>query len=135
MLIRTENLRKTYHRGQERVEALRGVNLTVEEGEFLTVMGPSGCGKSTLLHLIGGIDRPTAGHIYVDGVDLSTLNEEGLTRFRREKVGFVFQFYNLLPPSPPWRTWSSPSSPWATREPPDGRWRRPCWTWWVWATG
>ena len=97
MLIRTENLHKIYHRGQETVEALRGVDLTVEEGEFLTVMGPSGCGKSTLLHLIGGIDRPTEGHVFVDGVDLSTLNEEELTRFRREKVGFVFQFYNLLP--------------------------------------
>ncbi len=97
VLIRIENLRKTYHRGQETVEALRGVDLTVAEGEFLTVMGPSGCGKSTLLHLIGGIDRPTAGQVFVDGLELSALDEEALTRFRREKVGFVFQFYNLLP--------------------------------------
>jgi putative ABC transport system ATP-binding protein len=96
-LIRIEGLHKTYHRGQEIVEALRGIDLMVEEGEFLTVMGPSGCGKSTLLHIIGGIDRPTAGRVVVDGVDLGSLDEEALTRFRREKVGFVFQFYNLLP--------------------------------------
>ncbi|MFQ6059169.1 MAG: ABC transporter ATP-binding protein, partial [Anaerolineae bacterium] len=73
------------------------VNLEIEEGEFVTVMGPSGCGKSTLLHLIGGIDRPTSGHVTVNGQDLGKASEEDLTRFRREHVGFVFQFYNLLP--------------------------------------
>ncbi|MFQ6058606.1 MAG: ABC transporter ATP-binding protein [Anaerolineae bacterium] len=97
MLIRTHDLRKTYQRGTEKVEALRGVSLEIEEGEFVTVMGPSGCGKSTLLHLIGGIDRPTSGQVTVNGQDLGKASEEELTRFRREHVGFVFQFYNLLP--------------------------------------
>jgi len=97
MLIETRRLSKSYQRGQEKVEALRGVDLTIDEGEFVTVMGPSGCGKSTLLHLLGGIDRPTSGQISVDGRDLASMSEEELTRFRKENVGFVFQFYNLLP--------------------------------------
>ena len=97
MLIETRRLSKSYQRGKETVAALRGVDLTIDEGEFVTVMGPSGCGKSTLLHLLGGIDRPTSGQISVDGRDLASMSEEELTRFRKENVGFVFQFYNLLP--------------------------------------
>lgn len=97
MLVSAHNLRKTYRRGRETVEALRGVTFDIAPGEFMTVMGPSGCGKSTLLHLLGGIDRPTAGRLLVEGQDLTALDEEGLTRYRRVQVGFVFQFYNLLP--------------------------------------
>ena len=97
IVIRITDLTKTYRRGQEVVEALRNVNLEIRQGEFLTVMGPSGGGKSTLLHLIGGIDRPSSGQVWVDGVEISKASEETLTRFRREKIGFVFQFYNLLP--------------------------------------
>ena len=97
LVLRTVGLKKTYRRGRELVEALRGVDLEIGAGDFVTVMGPSGGGKSTLLHLIGGIDRPTEGEVWVDGVDVGSASEEKLTRFRREKVGFVFQFYNLLP--------------------------------------
>lgn len=96
VVIKTRRLRKSYPRGSENVEALRGVDLQVRRGEFVTVMGPSGGGKSTLLHLIGGIDRPSSGKVWVDGKPLELASEEELTRFRREKVGFVFQFYNLL---------------------------------------
>ena len=97
VVLRTEGLKRIYRRGRELVEALRGVDLEIRGGEFVTVMGPSGGGKSTLLHLIGGIDRPTEGEVWVDGVDVGSASEEELTLFRREKVGFVFQFYNLLP--------------------------------------
>ncbi len=97
VVIRAEDLTKTYQRGSEIVEALRGLDLEIHRGEFVTVMGPSGGGKSTLLHLIGGIDHPSGGEIWVDGTEVSAANEEELTRFRREKIGFVFQFYNLLP--------------------------------------
>ncbi|HID63993.1 MAG TPA: ATP-binding cassette domain-containing protein, partial [Anaerolineae bacterium] len=96
-LIRVRGLRKIYQRGKEEVAALRGVDLDIHPGEFVTVMGPSGCGKSTFLHLVGGIDRPSDGQIVVDGQDIGRMGEEQLTRFRREKVGFIFQFYNLLP--------------------------------------
>lgn len=96
-VIRLTDLQKTYQRGQEKVHALRGLNLEIGRSEFMTVMGSSGGGKSTLLHMIGGIDRPTAGNIWVDGIDISQANENELTRFRREKIGFIFQFYNLLP--------------------------------------
>jgi putative ABC transport system ATP-binding protein len=82
ILISTKELRKTYKRGREEVHALRGVNLEIEEGEFVTVMGPSGCGKSTLLHLLGGIDRPTSGQIIFNGQELGRMSEEELTRFR-----------------------------------------------------
>ena len=97
LVLRTVGLKRIYRRGKELVEALRGVDLEIGAGDFVTVMGPSGGGKSTLLHLIGGIDRPTEGEVWVDGVDVGSASEEELTRFRREKVGFVFQFYNLLP--------------------------------------
>jgi len=96
-LILTRGLCKTYLRGQERVEALRGIDLEVQAGSFIIIIGPSGGGKSTLLHLLGGIDRPSAGSLYVAGLDLKNISEDALTRFRREHIGFVFQFYNLLP--------------------------------------
>jgi len=96
-LIRTEHLTKTYGDGGHPVRALGGVNLDVEEAEFLAVMGPSGSGKSTLLYLLGGLDRPTAGTVRLRDVDLNTLDDEALSRLRRKEIGFVFQFYNLLP--------------------------------------
>ena len=96
-IIQTENLTKIYGRGEAAVTALDHVNLTVNEGEFVVVMGPSGCGKSTLLHLIGGLDRPTEGNVCIEGVSLSEMKDDDLTRLRRQKIGFVFQFYNLIP--------------------------------------
>jgi ABC-type lipoprotein export system ATPase subunit len=100
LVIQAVNLHKVYSRGRERVEALRGVNLEVARGAFVVVRGPSGSGKSTLLHLLGGIDRPTSGSVLVDGTSLETAGERELTRFRRDHVGFIFQFYNLLPSIP-----------------------------------
>lgn len=97
LLIRTAELTKTYARGRDRVPALQGVSLDIAEGELAVVMGPSGCGKSTLLHLLGGIDRPDSGQVLFDGQDLSQMGDGELTRFRREKLGFIFQFYNLVP--------------------------------------
>jgi len=96
-LIEIHDLQKVYTRGRETVEALRGVSVGIAPGEFVSVMGPSGCGKSTLLHVIGGIDRPTAGTVRVNGTDVGAASEGELTRFRRDHVGFIFQFYNLLP--------------------------------------
>ena len=96
-IILTEDLKKTYRIGKVDVPALRGVNLIVEEGEFLAVVGPSGCGKSTLLHILGGLTGPTSGRVLVDGNDFRTMNDSDRTRFRRHKIGFVFQRFNLLP--------------------------------------
>src|SRR5512136_654029 len=96
-LIQTENLTKVYGKGETAVTALDHVNLSVEGGEFVAVMGPSGCGKSTLLHLMGGLDRPTSGRVVLDGADLTKLDDTRLTEVRRRKIGFVFQFYNLIP--------------------------------------
>jgi putative ABC transport system ATP-binding protein len=96
-LLAAEHLQKTYNTGESRVDALRDVSLSVEPGGFVALVGPSGCGKSTLLHLCGGMDRPTAGTIVLEGQRLDGLDDDGLTRVRRERIGFVFQFFNLLP--------------------------------------
>ena len=97
VLIHTVGLNKVYKRGSEEIVALWDVNLSIFPGEFVVIIGPSGSGKSTLLHLLGGIDRPTQGELCVNGVDLISANEATLTRFRRDNIGFIFQFYNLLP--------------------------------------
>jgi putative ABC transport system ATP-binding protein len=96
-LIQVENLTKVYGTGETSVTALDHVNLEVNAGEFVAVMGPSGCGKSTLLHLMGGLDRPSDGRVIIDGQPIEDLSDEALTRLRRQKIGFVFQFYNLIP--------------------------------------
>ncbi|MBY0494998.1 MAG: ABC transporter ATP-binding protein [Cyanobacteria bacterium] len=96
-LLSAEHLEKTYVTGEARVTALAGVSFSVEPGDFVALMGPSGCGKSTLLHLCGAMDRASSGSIALDGRDLSSLGDDALTRVRREQVGFVFQFFNLLP--------------------------------------
>jgi putative ABC transport system ATP-binding protein len=96
-IVSTEELWKTYGSGPTRVDALKGAEFSVEEGEFVAVVGPSGSGKSTLLHLLGGLDTPTSGRVMVDGVDLYEMNEKRRALFRRRQVGFVFQFYNLIP--------------------------------------
>lgn len=96
-VVRIENLNKSYGSGNTKVEALKNINLSITQGEFVAVIGPSGSGKSTLLHLLGGVDRPTTGKVYVDGVDIYNLSEKELAIFRRRKVGFIFQFYNLVP--------------------------------------
>ena len=96
-ILETCDLRKIYGIGDTEVKALDGVDLTVEKGEFLAVVGTSGSGKSTLLHMLGGLDRPTSGTVYVDGQDIFALKDEALTIFRRRKIGFVFQAYNLVP--------------------------------------
>ena len=96
-IIQTENLTKIYGKGETAVAALHHLNLSVNAGEFVAIMGPSGCGKSTLLHLIGGLDRPTEGRVFLDGHELSKLDDTRLTEMRRRKIGFVFQFFNLIP--------------------------------------
>ena len=96
-ILKTENLKKYYGKGVNRVKALDGVSLTVEEGEFVAVVGTSGSGKSTLLHMLGGLDYPTDGKVFVGGKDIFSLNETQLTIFRRRNIGFVFQNYNLVP--------------------------------------
>ena len=96
-LLVADRVRKTYPGGDSPVEAVREISVSVEPGEFVAIVGPSGCGKSTFLHLCGGMDRPTSGSIALEGRRLETLDDEALTRLRRERVGFVFQFFNLLP--------------------------------------
>lgn len=96
-ILRTRNLSKTYGSADAKVEALKDVNITVEKGEFVAIVGASGSGKSSLLHQLGGVDRPTSGQVIVDGVDLYALNEPDLAVFRRRKIGFIFQSYNLIP--------------------------------------
>ena len=96
-ILETKDLRKIYGSGDTEVRALDGVDLTVEAGEFVAIVGTSGSGKSTLLHMLGGLDRPTGGSVTVDGKDIFSLSDEALTIFRRRKIGFVFQNYNLVP--------------------------------------
>ena len=96
-IIRTENLQKVYRIGKVEVLALRGVNLRVEEGELVGLVGPSGCGKSTLLHVIGGLTSPSGGRVVLDGMDLGQMNDAQRTEMRKQKIGFVFQRFNLLP--------------------------------------
>ena len=95
--IQVERLTKTYGSGATAITALDHVNLTIKEGEFVAIMGPSGCGKSTLMHLLGGLDKPSEGHVIIGGHNLTDLNDEKLTELRRRKIGFIFQFYNLIP--------------------------------------
>ena len=96
-ILKVENLRKEYGEGNSRVVALDGVNLTINRGEFVAIVGPSGSGKSTLLHIIGGVDSPNDGKVYIDGNDISKYSSKELALFRRRKVGLIYQFYNLIP--------------------------------------
>ncbi|HBE9457220.1 TPA: ABC transporter ATP-binding protein [Clostridioides difficile] len=96
-ILKCENLTKIYGSNQTRVTALNNVNLSVQKGNFVSIVGASGSGKSTLLHLLGGVDRPTSGKIYVEDTEISSLKEEALAVFRRRKVGLIYQFYNLIP--------------------------------------
>ena len=96
-ILRVENLTKVYGKGENEVRALDGVSFSVDKGEFVAIIGPSGSGKSTLLHILGGVDRPTSGKVFMDGKDVYKQNEEQLAIFRRRQVGLIYQFYNLIP--------------------------------------
>ena len=96
-ILRVENLRKTYGSGENAVHALDGVSFSVQKGEFVAIIGPSGSGKSTLLHILGGVDKPTSGKVWMDGKDVYTQNDDQLAVFRRRQVGLIYQFYNLIP--------------------------------------
>ena len=96
-ILRVEHLRKIYGKGENAVHALDDVSFSVEQGQFVAIIGPSGSGKSTLLHILGGVDRPTSGKVFVDGQDVYAQNEEKLAIFRRRQVGLIYQFYNLIP--------------------------------------
>lgn len=96
-ILKVENLTKVYGKGESKVTAVDNVSFSVGKGEFLAIVGSSGSGKSTLLHLLGGVDRPTSGKVYVDGKDIYSLNDDNLAIFRRRQVGIIYQFYNLIP--------------------------------------
>jgi putative ABC transport system ATP-binding protein len=96
-IISTQNLTKIFGSGPTAVTALHQVNLSVDKGELVAIMGPSGCGKSTLLHLIGGLDRPSSGEVIIEGTSIAAMNDDRITELRRRKIGFVFQFFNLIP--------------------------------------
>lgn len=107
-LVRAVNLVREYQMGDERVRALDGLNLTLDGGQFASVVGPSGAGKSTLLHILGALDTPTSGTISVDGIDLGALDDDAASAFRRHRVGFVFQFFNLVPTMSAWENVALP---------------------------
>ena len=96
-ILKVENLVKTYGKGETKINAVDNISFTVNKGEFVAIVGASGSGKSTLLHLIGGVDRPTSGKVYIDGKDIYSLNNDNLAIFRRRQVGLIYQFYNLIP--------------------------------------
>mgnify|MGYP005620425127 CR=1 FL=1 len=96
-LVQTQNLTKVYGSGSTAVTALERVNINIHDGEFVAIMGPSGCGKSTLLHLLGGLDTPSDGKIFIDGASIAEMTDDKLTEMRRRRIGFVFQFFNLIP--------------------------------------
>lgn len=96
-VVETVNLSKTYGKGNTRVDAIKDINLEIHQGEFVSIVGSSGSGKSTLLHLLGGVDKPSNGKVFVDGIDIYNLSEKELAIFRRRKIGFIFQSYNLIP--------------------------------------
>lgn len=96
-ILQVDHLSKSYGAGEAKVTALDDVSFSVEKGEFVAIIGPSGSGKSTLLHILGGVDRPNSGHVYIDGVDIYSLNEAKLAIFRRRQIGLIYQFYNLIP--------------------------------------
>ena len=96
-ILKVENLCKTYGKGENEVKAVNNISFSVEKGEFVAIVGASGSGKSTLLHLLGGVDRPTSGKVYIDGQDIYQLNDDNLAIFRRRQVGLIYQFYNLIP--------------------------------------
>ena len=96
-ILKVENLNKTYGKGENQVKAVDNISFSVEKGEFVAIIGASGSGKSTLLHLIGGVDRPTSGKVFIDGKDIYTLNDDNLAIFRRRQIGLIYQFYNLIP--------------------------------------
>lgn len=96
-ILKVENLNKIYGKGENEVKAVNNISFSVEKGEFVAIVGASGSGKSTLLHLLGGVDRPTSGRVFIDGQDIYKLNDEQLAIFRRRQVGLIYQFYNLIP--------------------------------------
>lgn len=96
-ILKVENLTKSYGKGEAKVDALKNINLSINKGEFVAIVGPSGSGKSTLLHLLGGVDKPTSGKVYINDVDIYNLKEKDLSIFRRRNVGLIYQFYNLIP--------------------------------------
>lgn len=96
-VVKVENITKSYGNGDSKIDAVKNVNLSINKGEFVAIVGPSGSGKSTLLHLIGGVDKSSSGKVYINGVDIYSLNEKDLAIFRRRNIGLIYQFYNLIP--------------------------------------
>ena len=96
-ILKVKNLSKTYGKGENKIKAVDDISFSVEKGDFVAIVGASGSGKSTLLHLLGGVDRPTSGKVYIDGVDIYAMDNDALAIFRRRQVGLIYQFYNLIP--------------------------------------